>query len=178
MTAGTEHDRHIAVDLRMVWCDALDFARMLDLAASCGRDEERTRFTARALALYRGDFLAGDSREEWIVCARAGLRARYVLACTAQGERFSAAGEGQALAAYRRERLAESDAERKTNESRDLMQLRRTDYLEAHRRVEVVKRLELKSRAVHRDDCNREEQAGFDEFAGRRAAGRGAVFST
>lgn len=85
-------DQHIAVDLRTVWCDALSFERLLDLAAGASRDEERTRLTVRALALYGGDFLAGDSGGDWIAGARERLRGRYVLACTAQGERFAAAG--------------------------------------------------------------------------------------
>lgn len=85
-------DRHIAIDWRHVWCDAEVFERMLDQAARAGRDEERVRLTARALALYRGDFLTGESREDWIVAIRARLRTRYVLACTAQGERFAEVG--------------------------------------------------------------------------------------
>jgi DNA-binding SARP family transcriptional activator len=73
-------ERHLAIDPRHVWCDAASFERMLDLAERCGRDEERMRLTRRALALYRGDFLAGEGHEEWIVCVRARLRARYVQA--------------------------------------------------------------------------------------------------
>ena len=105
-------DRHIAIDLRTVWCDALSFERMLDLAAGSGRDAERTRLTARALALYRGDFLAGESREDWIVAARERLRARYVLACTAQGERFAAVGHWEeARACFQRGLEADELAE-------------------------------------------------------------------
>jgi LuxR family maltose regulon positive regulatory protein len=75
-------ERHIAIDPRHVWCDAVSFERMLDLAARSDRNEERARLTRRALALYRGDFLPGEAREDWIVSVRARLRERYERACT------------------------------------------------------------------------------------------------
>jgi flagellar export protein FliJ len=55
------------------------------------------------------------------------------------------------------------------------MQQRRADYIEAHRELELVKRIEEKTRARHRLACDREEQAEFDDLAGRRAAGRATV---
>lgn len=69
-------ERYVAIDPRHVWCDALSFDRLLDLAGRCASDEERTRLTLRALALYRGDFLAGEAGEEWVLAARARLRER------------------------------------------------------------------------------------------------------
>jgi flagellar protein FliJ len=89
-------------------------------------------------------------------------------------ERFSAADEAQALAAYRRERAAEADAQRAMLNAQTFMQQRRHDYLEAHRKVEVVKRLEEKARAAHRHEGAKEEQAEFDDFAGRRLHARRA----
>ena len=138
----------------------------------------RTHYEARARDAFAGavhDFV----KMEQELAATRERGAQFEAALSAgRRERFSAASEGQAIVAYRRERSLETDAEKKTNESRDRMQLRRMEYLEAHRRVEVVKRLEEKSRAVHRDDCNREEQAGFDEFAARQVAARTTAFST
>jgi flagellar export protein FliJ len=93
-------------------------------------------------------------------------------------ERFSAAEEVQALAAYRTECVAEAAAERETLAARELMQRRRAEYVEAHRKVEVVKRLETKARAAHRVECNREEQASFDEFASRRFMNRQPALAT
>jgi flagellar biosynthesis chaperone FliJ len=58
------------------------------------------------------------------------------------------------------------------------MQEARIAYLDAHRRLEVVKRLEAKSRLVHQQDTNREEQAEFDDFATRRAMRRSPLFSS
>lgn len=72
---------HIAIDARHVWCDAASFERMLDLAAGAARPQHRLRYTERALALYRGDFLPGDAHEPWISTARARLRQRYLEAC-------------------------------------------------------------------------------------------------
>jgi hypothetical protein len=41
----------------------------------------------------------------------------------------------------------------------------------------VVKRLEQKVRAAHRFECNREEQAEFDDIAGARGRNRSTLFS-
>lgn len=87
-------------------------------------------------------------------------------------ERFSAAGEAQALAAYRGECAAEAEAERAMIAARGVMGQRRAEYLDAHRKLEVVKRLEEKARLAYRVDAAREEQANFDDFASRRAPRR------
>lgn len=86
-------ERHIAIDSRHVWCDAVSFERMLDLAARSDRDEERTRLMRRALALYGGDFLPGEAREDWIVSVRARLRARYDHARTALAARLESVSD-------------------------------------------------------------------------------------
>jgi len=85
-------------------------------------------------------------------------------------DRFSGAGEAEALAAYRHECAAEAAAERELAAAREAMERRRAEYLEAHRQVEVLQRLEDKARAAHRQEVSREEQAAFDEFAGQRRA--------
>ena len=92
-------------------------------------------------------------------------------------ERFSAADEAQALSAYRRECGAEAESERAMIAARAAMGQRRAEYLEAHRKLEVVNRLETKARTAHRLEANREEQAEFDDYAGRRAATRRPLFS-
>ncbi|MBI5688839.1 MAG: flagellar FliJ family protein [Verrucomicrobia bacterium] len=85
---------------------------------------------------------------------------------------FNAAEEAHTLNGYRREVAAEADAERAMITARDLMHRRRNEYLEAHRQLEVVKRLEQKARGLHRAATNREEQAEYDEFSTRQAARR------
>ncbi len=93
-------------------------------------------------------------------------------------ERFSAAVEAGNLAAYRHESHAEQLAERAAIAARAAMDRARAAYIEAHRKVEVVSRLEAKARAGHRLDAAREEQAGFDDFAGRQHAMRQPLFRT
>lgn len=84
-------DGCIGLDPRHVWCDAVAFERMLDQSARADREAERLRLTARALALYRGEFLAGEGRQAWVTPVRERFRERFVVACAAQGERFAAA---------------------------------------------------------------------------------------
>ena len=91
--------------------------------------------------------------------------------------RFSAAAEAQALAAYTRERSNESNAERAAAAALAAMEQRRDEYLVAHRDMEMVARLELKARAAHRLENSREEQAEFDDVAGRRSLTRKPLFS-
>ena len=150
---------------------------------------KRFRFPLRSVAVLRAhrEMRAREAfgtavhayvkAEEALAEARARL-ARFESALFAgRRERFSAADEAQALAAYRNECVAEAETERALVAARALMQQRRGEYLEAHRKVEVVKRLEEKARANHRLDHNREEQAEFDDLALRRFAARRTVFS-
>jgi flagellar export protein FliJ len=83
---------------------------------------------------------------------------------------FSGAGEALNLRAYRGELGAEAVAQKGAETAKIQMEQRRAEYIEAHRRLEVVKRLEQKAHASHRLELNREEQAEFDDLAGRRAA--------
>ena len=94
----------------------------------------------------------------------------------ARQQNFSAADQLQALAAYRHECLAENAVEKAMLAARAVMNQRRDEYLVAHRNVEVVSKLEQKARAAHRLECNREEQAGFDDFAVRRFGNRRSPF--
>lgn len=85
------HERRIALDPRHVWCDALAFERLLDQAAAASGEEESLRLSERALALYQGDFLADEDAQPWMTPVRERLRARFVRACAAQGQRLAAA---------------------------------------------------------------------------------------
>jgi flagellar export protein FliJ len=44
----------------------------------------------------------------------------------------------------------------------------RAEYLEAHRELKVVARLEEKARSIHRVETLRSEQSELDELAGQR----------
>jgi flagellar FliJ protein len=93
-------------------------------------------------------------------------------------DRFNPAEEAQQLAAYRRECAVEIDAEKATFTARAEMERCRAEYIEAHRKLEVVKRLETKARLAHHLAANREEQAEFDDFATRRAMRRSPLLSS
>lgn len=143
---------------------------------------KRFHFPLRPLAKLRAH-LELNAREAFGASVRAHAAAQQQLALA--GERvsrlealvvagrqgsFSAAGEAQNLEAYRGELALESAAANARLEAAKAMERRRAEYLEAHRRLEVVERLEEKARTAHRLAMNREEQAEFDDLASRRAA--------
>lgn len=102
--------------------------------------------------------------------SRTRVRMRALEATLFSGrEQACRAGEAALLFAdYRRECGAEAEAEKAVITARDEMQRRRNDYMDAHRQLQVVQRLEEKARTTHRRETDREEQAEFDDFAGRR----------
>ena len=150
---------------------------------------KRFRFPLRPVAVVRAH-RESRAREAFATAVHAYVQSEKDLALTrarvarfeaalfaGRSGRFSAAAETHSLAAYRRECVAEAAAERATFAARAAMDQRRAEYLEAHRKLEVVRHLEDKARAAHRVAANREEQAEFDDFAGRRAARKEPLFS-
>jgi flagellar export protein FliJ len=131
----------------------------------------------RAQQVFAGAMQAFNRADEVLVVTRARVARFEASIAAGRAQRFSAFEETQALAAYRRDRISEADAERAMLNAQTLMQQRRSEYLEAHRKVEVVKRLEEKARAAHRVASAREEQAEFDDFATRRARSRQTLLS-
>lgn len=81
---------------------------------------------------------------------------------------FNAMEETHTFNGYRREVQQERADERAMMASREQMENRRNEYLEAHRQLETMNRLETKARTNHRLASQREEQAEFDEYASRR----------
>ena len=141
---------------------------------------KRFRFSLHPVAVLRSHREA-RAREAFSASVHAYLLTDQALAATrrrvaefeaalAAGRtgRFSAAAAAGSLAVLRRECAAEAEAERAVVLARAEMQARRTDYLAAHRQLEVVKRLEEKARGSHRLAVNRAEQAEFDDYSGRR----------
>ncbi|MBL9201925.1 MAG: flagellar FliJ family protein [Opitutaceae bacterium] len=150
---------------------------------------KRFRFPLRPVAILRAHREA-QAREALGVAVRASLRAAAVLAETRERvaqfesvieagrrEKFSAAAEARNLASYRGERLAEDGAEKSLHAAQAEVAARRREFAEAHRRVEVVERLEAKARERHRHEVQREEQGQFDELAARRFALRTRTLS-
>lgn len=74
----------------------------------------------------------------------------------------------QLLADYGRECAAEAEADRRVATARVEMHKARLEYIEAHRQLEIVKRLEEKARNTHRLETNRAEQSEMDELAGQQ----------
>lgn len=145
---------------------------------------KRFRFPLRPVAVLRAH-REMRAREAFAASVNAYVRSEEDLGATrrrvaqfeaalfaGRRERFSAAEEAHNLAGYRRECAAEAEQERAMIAAREAMQQRRIEYLDAHRKLEVVRRLETKAKENHRLAANREEQAEFDDFAGRQAARR------
>ncbi len=82
---------------------------------------------------------------------------------------FLAAEAAALLRVYRGECQAVMDAEREVIEAREDMNLRRTEYIEANRRLKIVTKLEEKAREKHRLATLRAGQEELDELAGFRA---------
>ena len=86
------HDGAVSLDPSRVWIDA----RAFEQAVTAGD-------LPRALALYRGDFLAAEVDEPWAVSARERLRGRFSQAVVAHGQALSAQGRHEeAIEVYRR----------------------------------------------------------------------------
>jgi flagellar FliJ protein len=83
--------------------------------------------------------------------------------------RFLAADAAALMRVYRGECEAVIACEREVIEARDAMQQRRSEYIEANRRLKTVGKLEEKARDRHRLEVLRTEQAELDELASFRA---------
>lgn len=94
-----------------------------------------------------------------------------------RGAGIRAADAAFVFAGYRREAAAEVEAEKAVITARAEMDKRRAEYLEAHRQLEVVNRLETKAHLLHRLENQRAEQVEFDELAGRSHAARHPRFA-
>jgi flagellar FliJ protein len=141
---------------------------------------KRFRFPLRPVAMLR-EHREARAREIFAEAVHAYMRTQEELARTRarlqslEGElrgsrqtQFRPAEAALLLADYRRECDTEVAKERTVAEAREVVQKRRAEYLEAHRQLEVVERLEEKARTAHRRETDREEQAEADDFAGRR----------
>ena len=124
--------------------------------------EARAR-EAFAAALHRHATAQDDLR-------RIGVRMRALEAAlfNDREKNFRPAEAALLLADYRRECAAESESERLVIVARDAAQKARLEYLEAHRQLEVVNRLEEKAKTAHRLENNKAEQSELDELAGQR----------
>lgn len=131
----------------------------------------------RAREAFAASVHAYVKSEEELAATRARVAKFEAALFAGRRERFSAAVEAESLAGYRGECAAEVEAERAMIAAKAAMAQKRVDYLDAHRKLEVVKRLEQKAQLAHRLETQREEQAEFDDFSGRRFAVRRTPFA-
>lgn len=145
---------------------------------------KRFRFPLRPVAVIRAHKEL-RAREAFAASVHAYVQAEELLAATrarvaelaqvlfeGRGGTFLAAEAASLFRSYRAECEEEVQVERRVIEARELMQKRRSEYLEASRQLKVVNKLEEKARAAHHAVALREDQAAMDEFAGYRASRR------
>lgn len=141
---------------------------------------KRFRFPLRPVAILRahrevrareafGTAVHGYVKaEEDLNRTRVRMRALEGALFSGRQERYFASEAALLLSDYRRECSAEVEAEARLVAARKEMQTRREEYIEAHRQMEVVNRLEQKARVSHRRENDRAEQAEMDDLAGSR----------
>ena len=96
------HDGRVSLDARRCWADTWTFERLLGSAAEAS-SEARPILLQRALALYRGPFLAGDPDEPWALSMRERLRAKFIRHSVELGRLLEESGQwDQAIACYQR----------------------------------------------------------------------------
>jgi flagellar FliJ protein len=145
---------------------------------------KRFRFSLRPAAVLRAHRQA-RAREAFAASVHAYVEAEKQLAVLrtqrselevfmhdSRRQSFRAADEVAFWGAYRRTCADEIKAERLMIEARAAMEGSRQQYIEAHRAVKVVEKLEQKARTTHRQEAEREAQRELDELAGFRVARR------
>lgn len=128
----------------------------------------REHHEMRAREAFAAAVQAFVKSEQELAAAGARLRQLEAEVAANRSGRFSPSEQARSLIAYRRECTAESEAQQTMVAAEHAMQERRLEYVAAHRRLEVVRRLEAKARSAYRYETARAEQAEFDDFASRR----------
>lgn len=130
----------------------------------------RAHHQARAREAFAAAVHAYVQSEELLATVRSS---REELATVMQDGRrttFLAAAEVAFLGAYRRICAETITAERAVTEARATMEERRNQYLETHRAVKVIEKLEQKALTDYRLQNEWESQLELDELAGLRIA--------
>jgi len=83
-------------------------------------------------------------------------------------DRFNGTDVASQLHAYRTDCAARDEAVAALRDARAAMQKRREEYIEANRALKAIEKAEARAREEHRAENARAEQAGIDEFAGRK----------
>jgi DNA-binding SARP family transcriptional activator len=94
-------DGRLTLDPRLVWLDVWSFERFLLEAEQAERRGDRRAsvdLLERALALYRGPFLASEPRADWAISARERLRDKFLRATGRLCRHWTEAGEWERAA--------------------------------------------------------------------------------
>jgi DNA-binding SARP family transcriptional activator len=81
----------LVMDPRHFWTDVRTFEQLLTAAqmkGDAGAEDEAVRLTEKAIALYRGHFLDGDTGMPWAASLRTRLQSKFVLNIVALGKLF------------------------------------------------------------------------------------------
>jgi flagellar FliJ protein len=132
----------------------------------------RAHRQARAREAFAASVHAYVAAEENLAAIRARQAGLETVMHDGRRATFRAADEAAFWGAYRRVCEEVIVAERGLIEARTRMEERRQEYLEAHRAVRVVEKLEQKARRAHRQEGERESQQELDEMGGFRVARR------
>jgi flagellar FliJ protein len=119
----------------------------------------------RAREAFAGAVRAHAAAELHQAEARARVSALEATGAARRRERHPAAEAANFLRAYRAECAGEAEAGRQVAVAAGDLRTSRAAYLEAHRRLRILQRLEEKARAVHRRESAAAEQAELDELA-------------
>jgi flagellar export protein FliJ len=130
----------------------------------------RAHYELRAREAFASAVKTCAEAEQKLARVTARVVALETAVVAGRREHFSAAGEAQNLGAYRAELSVEAEATKVKKAAQAVMDQRRREYIEAHRRLEVMHRLEAKARTAYRLELNRQEQAEFDDIASQRTA--------
>ena len=130
----------------------------------------RAHRQARAREAFAASVHAYVQAEEHLAGVRASREELGTAMHDGRRANFKAADEAAFWIAYRRVCEDEMGSERALIEAHAAMEKRRQDYMEAHRDVRIVEKLEHKARTVHRQEAERESQQELDEMGGYRVA--------
>jgi DNA-binding SARP family transcriptional activator len=99
------------------WVDCWAFERLLSMAEEARKLKDMDTsmsLTEKALAVYKGDFLAGDTLEPWAVSQRERLRSRFLQAINLIGSSLASIGQWKKAADYYRRSLDVDDFSEET----------------------------------------------------------------
>ncbi len=92
----------VTLDARYCWVDAWAFERALNDAESLQdkKPKEAIRLLEKAISLYRGDFLGGDTTQPWAVSTHERLRSKFTRAVARLGRSWEEKGRWEEAARW------------------------------------------------------------------------------